>query len=265
MDKKNEFDYGYIPSPKDIRDYRIYGAGTKLELPESFKISHSKIKNQKNVGSCVAHGISEILETNDGINYSTGWIYGYRPKEYHQGSGMVPSEALKTVNKVGYIPNEKLDINVEMDEAKRIVDSNLEEYKKEASHKQIKSYARLYGEKEIKEALYNLKIPVAICFGVGESGLKLDKEFVAYIPERYSGGHLTVCYGWNEKGFLIQNSWGESWGNKGTFILPYEYPIRESWLISFYTSEEENLRIRKPYLYLIRKIIMKIINFFRKK
>jgi hypothetical protein len=35
-------------------------------------------------------------------------------------------------------------------------------------------------------------------------------------------GHAVAIVGYTEKGFIIQNSWGESWGNQGFALLPYE-------------------------------------------
>lgn len=32
--------------------------------------------------------------------------------------------------------------------------------------------------------------------------------------------HGVAVTGWNEKGYIIRNSWGENWGNKGYTILP---------------------------------------------
>ena len=71
-------------------------------------------------------------------------------------------------------------------------------------------------------------------------------------------------------GLLIQNSWGTDWGNKGTFILPYAYPVEEAWVVKFKqepskesNTTESNILV-KPKFYIIREIIMKIIKMFRK-
>ncbi len=45
------------------------------------------------------------------------------------------------------------------------------------------------------------------------------------------GGHAFALVGYNEIGFLVQNSWGEDWGDHGFAILPYE-----DWLISAYDA-----------------------------
>lgn len=45
------------------------------------------------------------------------------------------------------------------------------------------------------------------------------------------GGHAIACVGFNEEGFILQNSWGYNWGDNGLTILPYEemnYVI-EAW------------------------------------
>ena len=63
---------GALKSPKDLRNYRIPKAAAAIELPKTFALAHSRIKDQGIVGSCVAHSLSEVLEARDGINYSTG-------------------------------------------------------------------------------------------------------------------------------------------------------------------------------------------------
>ncbi|TDP72779.1 C1 family peptidase [Roseateles toxinivorans] len=36
------------------------------------------------------------------------------------------------------------------------------------------------------------------------------------------GGHAFALVGYNERGFIVQNSWGERWGTAGFAILPYD-------------------------------------------
>jgi C1A family cysteine protease len=256
---------GYIPSPKDLRDYRISKGYKFCNLPSQFVVKHSNIKDQGYIGSCVAHSISEILEANDNTNYSTGWIYGYRPQGYYQGEGMITSQALKTVNKVGYVENKDFDINVEVPQAQILVNSQLEELKELASQKKVTSYARLTSNSEIKQALFSSGKPVLVAINIGTDGLILDKNFIAQIPESTEGGHQLVCFGWNELGFLIQNSWGTDWGASGTFILPYEYPIQEAWVINFEGEPiDSQIQVIKPNWFFWRNVIQKLIKLIKK-
>ncbi|MET0519419.1 MAG: C1 family peptidase [Burkholderiaceae bacterium] len=39
---------------------------------------------------------------------------------------------------------------------------------------------------------------------------------------KQSGGHAFALVGYNERGFIIQNSWGTRWGASGFAVLPYE-------------------------------------------
>ena len=253
-DEDFEYGTGYIPSKKDIRDYRLNNVYHAFPLPISFEVEHSKIKNQGAVGSCVAHSVSEVLESleDNNKNYSTAWIYGYRPTGYWQGSGMMTSDALKTVNKVGSLEYQTLPGNYEMPKAKQIVKKNLSAYKQEAGKDKVVAYAKLRTIQEIKEAIYMTGKPVVICILC--SDLKLDENYIAYIPDGATGGHAVVCYGWNEIGLLIQNSWGESWGNKGCFILPYEHPFSEAWVL----TKDPDIAI-KPSAFAFREFIVNLV------
>lgn len=67
-------------------------------------------------------------------------------------------------------------------------------------------------------------------------------RFVGLGKERYAviaraaepepkGGHAFALVGYNEIGFLVQNSWGPDWGDHGFAILTYE-----DWLLSAYDA-----------------------------
>jgi C1A family cysteine protease len=48
--------------------------------------------------------------------------------------------------------------------------------------------------------------------------------------EQCLGGHAVVCCGYDDpkKQWIMRNSWGESWGDKGYFYLPYTYLLDSS-------------------------------------
>ena len=257
--------YGYLKSPKDLRDYHLNKTYMAVELPEAFEVAHSDIKSQGTVGACVAFSVVEILESQQlGNKYSTNWIYGYRPKGYSTTRGMYPSQALKTVKGTGYVPYDVLPGNKEVPKVIELVNSRLDELTEEASKRHIYSYARLRSIYDIKEAIYLLKCPVLVCIDIDEKGLKLDSNGVAYVPENPDGGHAVVCYGWNETGFLIQNSWGTTWGKRGVFILPYEYEITEAWSVNVGEDDETEDIITPPKYLLLREFLMLFVKLFNK-
>ena len=53
---------------------------------------------------------------------------------------------------------------------------------------------------------------------------------VAGEPDQ-ANGHFFVGVGYNDVGFLVQNSWGSQWGRGGFATLPYD-----DWLASAYDA-----------------------------
>lgn len=263
---------GYIPSPKDLRDYKVAKAVRKqIVLPDEFQLKATSIKDQGYVGSCVAHALSSALEADQKIIYSTGWIYGYRPENYYQDVGMIPREALKTIHKVGAVKQKNFPYNIEMQRGKTMVDNNLEVLTNYANEFKIDSYAKLSTINEIKEFLYTAKTPVPLAINT-YNGMEIDENNTIKIPnfekDECTGGHMMLILGWNNKGFILQNSWGQYWGKNGLAILPYEYPISEAWGLTIKTpeieKEESEPLIIKPDFYWIRKFIQQILDFLNK-
>lgn len=254
--------FGCLESPSDLRDYRICKSATRIDLPEEFRLSNKNIKDQGSVNSCVAHALSSTLENKFDKNFSTGWIYGYRPLDYYQGEGMYPREAIKTLYNLGAVENKDFNYNVEMQEAKTLVDKSLPLLEVEAEdNKLVTAYARLYTESEIKTWLFTKETPVP--FSIATDNLKLDKNNIIQIPNKYpSSGHMMIIIGWNSTGFIIQNSWGEDWGDKGTAILPYEYEIKEAWGLTLANQPKDNT-IVKPKFNFIRRVLQIIIEVIK--
>ena len=63
--------------------------------------------------------------------------------------------------------------------------------------------------------------------------------------EKSNSSHAMVIYGWNEKGWLIQNSWGKLWGTKGTIILPYSIEFNSVWGV-YDEIKNPDIKIKKP-------------------
>lgn len=242
-------------SPKDLRDFRVSSSTKTVQLPEVYRLDYKRIKDQGDVNSCVAHSLSSMFENKWKKDFSAGFIYGYRPDDYYQGEGMYPREALKTLQKMGDVKEEKFPYNEEMQNIKFKVESKLDTLDVPSLYR-ISAYARLYSIDEIKSWLYMKEIGVPVA--IATEHLELDENNIIQIPKVYPNyGHEMLIIGWNELGFIVQNSWGENWGDKGIAILPYEYKIQEAWGVTLSTFENED--IKKPSFNIVRKIIMFII------
>jgi len=77
--------------------------------------------------------------------------------------------------------------------------------------------------------------PFVFGFSVYESfeGEEVKATGIASLPkknEQCLGGHAVLAVGYDNttNRFLVRNSWGDSWGIKGYFTLPYEYLLNEN-------------------------------------
>ena len=90
----------------------------------------------------------------------------------------------------------------------------------------------------------------------------MDKDNVVYFDSKsQGGGHAIVIVGWNTKGWIIQNSWGESFGDKGRFVLPYGYGLLEARALVDYENENDCV-LMKPKNNKVLNVLYKIGNFF---
>ncbi|RLJ21675.1 peptidase C1 [bacterium endosymbiont of Escarpia laminata] len=55
-----------------------------------------------------------------------------------------------------------------------------------------------------------------------------------HFRDQSQGGHAFAVVGYNEAGFLVQNSWGRNWGDNGTAFWSYEdwqANIKDAWVV----------------------------------
>lgn len=255
--------YGCIKEEEDKRDYKmkVSKVAKSVVFPKEFKLDMPNVKDQGIVNSCVAHSLSTLLEKvylEKGKKFSVGFIYGYRPDNYYQGQGMHPREAMKTLQKIGDVENRHFDHNKEMREIKELVDANFDRLSPLAANFKIKGYSRIYTEQEIKECLFNgMPVPASIPV---RKDLALDENNVLkYTTGEPQGYHMITICGWNDKGFIFQNSWGLDWGDKGQAIIPYGYDIDTAWAVSTESNNIETYQTKQQKFYVfIFSILEKI-------
>lgn len=248
-------------SPYDVRDYKV--AATGEVLPDKFELDFSniKIKNQGQVSSCVAHAISTILEyhAQGKHNLSTNFFYGIQKKYCgHEGKGMYLRDACKIATELGDATLEDCPGNTEVPKCYDVAETTLmsEDAMLRAANFKTKSYYVCKTNDDIKYALINYGPILASIQWF--SDLKVKNGILTKGKSTKGGYHAFVIYGYNEQGFLCQNSWGKLWGNNGRFILPYDFKIREArGLIDL----ENDVFVVPPKKTGLVKIIFKILNY----
>jgi len=111
-----------------------------------------------------------------------------------------------------------------------------------ARHYKAVEYQRI-GHKldELKSCIAS-GYPLVLGFKVFESfeGEKIRKTGQLGMPKRQEkavGMHAVLAVGYkNSKGwFILRNSWGDKWGKKGYFTMPYEYLLDPELAHDFWT------------------------------
>ena len=259
-----------LVSPYDVRDYKLAAAAMAVEYPEVYELAGVAVKDQGSTGSCVAHACSSIIEYHNkrqektATLFSTEFIYGYRPAGYYVGEGMYLRDALKTIQKLGDCPLPKLRGNNEYAKAMANVEEQLETLKDHAYPHRISSYVKVSTADEIKQAI--MEYGYVLVSMPWHKDYKLKNGVYTYTNKETRGYHCVCIYGWDERGWLVHNSWGRSWGQQGKFVVPFDFKWREAWAIVDNIEGEGDI-VRPEDNWFVKTfstIINAIANFFRK-
>ena len=113
-----------------------------------------------------------------------------------------------------------------------------------ASKRQLLGYARVMQTLTQLRGCLAEGRPFVLGFTVYESfeSPAVAASGVANLPspgERSLGGHAVLCVGYDNASsrFLLRNSWGPKWGQKGYFTLPYAYLLDLNLSADFWTME----------------------------
>ena len=261
---------GALAPQTDVRDYKVAAAAGE-EFPARFELLNlPRVKNQGNVSSCVAHATATILEyfnrkeIKDSRQLSTDFIYGMQGIAFNRiDGGMYLRDACKIALDYGDCYDVTIPSNTEQPRCSRMLKEVLtDDIYTEARNMRIASYAQCTSEKAMKHALMNYG-PLLVSIKWYDKYKLDDNKVITFDTKKNWGGHAVMVYGWNEHGWLCQNSWGKTWEGNGKFVFPYSNKFREAW--SF--VDAENSDVIKPrrgkFIDFCYKIINTIINFFK--
>jgi len=122
------------------------------------------------------------------------------------------------------------------------LDRSAEAYAKAAKHR-ISKYLRVTGTSlnALKTCL-SAGFPIVFGFTVYPSfeSQATAATGLVHMPahgERPVGGHAVLAVGYDDslQALIVRNSWGEGWGDKGYFYMPYKYATNASLADDFWT------------------------------
>lgn len=246
--------FGAIFSKSDVRDYKMKLVAGDINLPKEYECPNMPaVKDQKDVCSCVAHALAVIVEWHSRRqgdskeDMSTAFIYGNRLNTTWTGAGMITRDAVDAVKKCGTCEKKLMPKNIEIPEAIEYFKKNYSDCSEEAYKNRWTAYARIEDFPTMKVALIKYG-PMAIAMDwysdITFSGEKMIMN-TEQDKKKISGGHCMIIYGYNDIGWLVQNSWGPDWGsNGGRCIIPYNIHIREVYqIIDDYSEAQQKAKI----------------------
>lgn len=262
--KTENFTCGAFFSKPDVRDYT---ATTKTtEFPTEFELELPKVKNQLNIGSCVAHALSIVVEyfnqREQGTfeEMSTGYIYGNRRLSLHKGSGMYTRDAIHTLSKYGDVPNAYFPVNVEVPYAIDKFEAEVDKIEPYGYQFKFCEYFKLKDDNAIKQSIIENGPAVFSMYWFDDIKIKDGVMQTNEVKSSKTGGHCMVIYGWNKVGWKVRNSWGSFWGNSGNVIIPYGTSFKEVWGIKDADIDSE-LILKKPFKTKFGEWFAKTLNY----
>ena len=239
---------GWLPDIPDFRD-KMYGAvrPTPAALPAQVDLrpNCSPVEDQGQLGSCTANalvGALEFLELKDKmrlVNLSRLFVY-YNERviegSVNADSGAMLRDGIKTLAKQGVCS----ETNWPYDIAGFTKKPPKGCYQEGEKH-QILSYARINTLDEMRATLAE-GFPFVFGFSVYQSfeSPQVAKNGIVNMPEageKQLGGHAVLAVGYDDasKRFIVRNSWGTGWGQKGYFTIPYTYLENRNLADDFWT------------------------------
>lgn len=226
-------------SPEDARDY-VYQPKQKIvikKLPTKVDLTSKlgvKPYNQYDIGSCTANataaaiqflqklgGLKKVMPSRLFIYYNSRAIAGTESED----SGAYLRDVVKAVNKQGYVPEKNYTYT-----RKNLFAKPSDELYVDAATRCVSAYERIE-DGNVSTMMNCLAEGYPFVFGMvvyNQAFSIAEKTGVMPMPKKNDdiiGGHAVIAVGYDleRKAFIVRNSYGASWGNKGYFLLPFDF------------------------------------------
>jgi C1A family cysteine protease len=242
---------GYRFAPEKLRDRKRYAATNKFaKLPPKVDLRPhmTYIENQEDTNSCVANAVAGAYEylakkhTDQEYDVSRMFIY-YNARDLggiEGDEGSVIADAIEGLREYGACAEDTWPFD-----PGHVNREPSEEAYDEASRFVVEDMQLVPVNLEAWKSCLAEGYPIVFGISLFESFDRQRKRGVVPMPtpkelaRESHGGHAMLCVGYSDadKVFIVRNSWGEDWGDKGYCYIPYAYLMNEefndgdSWII----------------------------------
>ena len=250
---------GLHPEPKGLRteENRLPTFEAELGMPE-FDIMRKKgpsspgkadlrryfppARNQGSLGSCSAFAATGMMEAVLNIKgkkapHLSELFFYYAEREQMEKDGLVPKATKRDTGAFMFVASQaavrfgslpEKEVPYRTGKAALAYDATAEQYEAAKEFKFAKR-KRVKTVRGIKSAL-DQKKPVLMGIHLYQSFMTKTVARSGEVPmpmkgEQSVGGHAVVAVGYDDskEAFIMRNSWGADWGDKGYFYMPYGY------------------------------------------
>lgn len=240
--------FGWIPDVPDQRDFYFKAPSPAKPLPPKKSLSFDFVYDQGELGSCTAQSVATVYrfteDEQDGSAPTPSRLALYYWTRKDQGtlgydSGASIRGAMKAAAKYGMCRERLWPYSPERFKTK----PSLTACGEAATNRMVSTaYGRVtHSRYGLKLSLYSGN-PVVFGFSVYDSFMSDEVAKSGFVPmpglgERVQGGHAVVLIGYDDtkEAFLVKNSWGKRWGEKGNCWMPYAFVCDRDYCDDFWT------------------------------
>ena len=213
------------------------------------------VYNQLACGSCSSQSLGAAYEFASGNTFSPSRLFIYYCERYIEhtvstDSGAMIHDGIRTLQTYGVCPETLWPYDI----PKFAVKPPTSCYQAALKHKAVTVHNIKQDITSMKTALANgFPIVVGIQVYASFESDEVAKTGMVPLPdvnnEEALGGHAILVSGYDDKKrvWIMRNSWGADWGDKGYFYLPYEYLLDSSLSSDLWNiTKENNLKLSSP-------------------
>jgi len=249
---------GWKPDLPDFRDRTLSWAPEHyLDLPRTTDLRPQErfpLYDQGHLGSCTANAIGAAFhfdQVKEGLkDFMPSRLFIYYNERNMEGTvdkdaGAMIRDGMKVLKEQGVCS----EATWPYDETKFTTAPSKEAYE-EGMLNRCSEYAKVDQTLDDMKLCISKGFPFVFGFSVYKSFMtkEVQDTGIMRMPawfEAQLGGHAVMAVGYDDdkQWFIIRNSWGEAWGDKGYFYMPYKYIsntflTQDFWTCRFVEGQE---------------------------
>jgi len=233
---KTKRNYGWVPDLPDHRDHLFIPIPiTALPPVVDLRSYCPPVYDQGQLGSCTANAIAAAHEFDQmkqklGAPFTPSRLFIYYnerviEKTVNSDAGAMIRDGIKTLNLQGVCPETLWPYDITKFKKK----PPLKIFAQALANESVSYQAVSQSITQMKACLAE-GFPFVLGFSVYESFESDQVASTGIVPmpaknEQMLGGHAVLAVGYDDtkQHWIVRNSWGQDWGIKGYFQMPYDY------------------------------------------